>query len=212
MALHRPARQAGRGVCAALAVADRALVLDVLRYHTPMQDESVFVDLLVKARAFVEERFGLVVSFRDVPAPFFGDLDGAEIRIDPSQKAENAFFSLLHLFGHTVQWNTDPRSREAAEVASIPVPEAQVAEIIAYEEQAARYGLELLHDLGITDLDGWYSDFSVADLDYLAHYYRTGEKLSLEQFWREGRELLAPLAIPPFQPHRRTFRWQGVVI
>jgi hypothetical protein len=183
------------------------------RYHTrAMRDEAAYADLLLTARAHIEERYGLTVSFRDVPEPFFGDLDGAEIRIDPAQSAENGFFSLLHLFGHTVQWNTDARSREVGVDVSIPLPEAQVEEIVAFEREAARYGLQILHDLGVTDLDGWYCDFSAADLDYLAHYYRTGEKRSLPELWRPGREVLSPLAIPPFQPTRWNFRWRGVVI
>ena len=151
-----------------------------------MRDESAFTDLLLRARAFIEERYGLVVSFRDVPPPFFGDLDGAEIRIDPDQKAENGYFTLLHLFGHTVQWNLSARAREIGSVVqSNPTPEL-LEELEAYEREACAYSLTLFHECGVFDLDQWLADFAACDFAYLRHVYTAGEKRPFRSFWKDG--------------------------
>ena len=48
----------------------------------------------------------------NVPEPFTGDLDGSTILVDYDLDAEEALFILVHLFGHTVQWNVSPADRE----------------------------------------------------------------------------------------------------
>src|SRR4030095_5392695 len=60
----------------------------------------------------VEEKYGIPIRIRDVPNPFTGDLDGAEIHVDYAEDIESALFITAHLFGHTVQWNTDEQARE----------------------------------------------------------------------------------------------------
>jgi hypothetical protein len=160
----------------------------------------------------LERRYGIPVVITDVAAPFTGDLDGREIQIDHDQDVENALFVLIHLFGHTVQWNLSERAREIGSVAQAnPSPEL-LEELRVYEEEACRYSLRLLHDLGIHDLDAWVSDFARCDFAYLAHFYATGEKAPFRSFWRTGTPLLQPLAIPPFTPTRWTSRWSGTVV
>src|SRR5437763_2024835 len=56
-------------------------------------------------RAEIEQHYGIPILFVDVPAPFVGDLDGEAIWIDFEQEYELIAFNLIHLFGHTVQWN-----------------------------------------------------------------------------------------------------------
>src|SRR3954466_6037483 len=56
-------------------------------------------------RAEIEQHYGIPILFVDVPAPFVGDLDGEAIWIDFEQSYELIAFNLIHLFGHTVQWN-----------------------------------------------------------------------------------------------------------
>ncbi len=121
-------------------------------------------------------------------------------------------FLLAHLLGHTVQWNTDPRSFEIGQLLAPPISEQALAPILAYEQQAARYTLALLHEVGIGSLDQWLSDFSAADLAYLSHFYLTGEKRDFETFRVTGAPLLEPLAIPAFTPKRVRFRVEGIVI
>ena len=60
-------------------------------------------------------------------------------------------------------------------------------EVDAYERDASRYGLSLLHEVGVHDLDGWLSDFSACDRTYLEHFYRTGEKRHPRRSGRRGR-------------------------
>ena len=62
----------------------------------------------------IEDRWQIPVRIRDVPDPFTGDLDGAEIRIDFDLDTEDALFILVHLFGHTVQWNVSAEARAIA--------------------------------------------------------------------------------------------------
>jgi hypothetical protein len=157
-------------------------------------------------------QYGIQVRFQPIPLPFSADLDGAEIRIGIDQTDEVVVFTLAHLFGHTAQWNTDPRSYTLAVETPGKVSEELVAELVEYESQASRYGLQLLHETGINDLDQWFSDFAASDRAYLLHYYRTGERLSPTSFWKENTSLIDPLPIPDFTPHRFTFRWAGVVI
>jgi hypothetical protein len=41
---------------------------------------------------------------------------------------------------------------------------------LAYEQEAARYGLLMLHEADITNLDDWFSAHSACDQAYLLHY------------------------------------------
>ena len=118
-----------------------------------------------------------------------------EIMIDYDLELEDAVFILIHLFGHTVQWNVS----EDARAIGLAQPtgawtEAALVAVAAYELQACRYSLQLLHDAGVRDLDLWVSEFAACDCAYLMHLYRTGEKRPFREFWREDVPLLpAPL-------------------
>lgn len=163
-------------------------------------------------RAHIEQRYKIPVLFVDVPAPFVGDLDGEEIWIDFEQSPELIAFNLIHLFGHTVQWNLLGQAPDIGSKAPCCYSEAELAEVDRYEKDASRYGLELLHQLGVRDLDAWLTEFSTSDVAYLVHFYRTGEKVDHRGFWHDGIPLLSPLAIPPFSPKRLKLRSSGVVI
>jgi hypothetical protein len=162
--------------------------------------------------SLVERRYGIPVRIRDVPNPFTGDLDGAEIHVDYDVDLANAVFILAHLFGHTVQWNLSEAAREiGSRVAENPTEE-ELRRLHDYEVEACRYSLQLFHEAGIHDLDQWISDFAACDFAYLEHFYRTGEKAPFESFWRDGQPRLAPLAIPDFTPARWVSRWGGTVV
>jgi hypothetical protein len=159
----------------------------------------------------IEDRWGIPVVIGDVPHPFTGDLDGAEIRVDYDLEPEDALFIVIHLFGHTVQWNVSP---EARAIASHPGPwdTEHLARLRVYERTACQYSLTLFHDANITDLDQWLSDFSACDYAYLERFYQTGDKVEFRSLWRDGTALLTPLAIPDFAPTRWWNRWQGIVV
>ena len=42
----------------------------------------------------------------------------------------------------------------------------------------------LFHQIGITDIDQWFCDYTACDQAYLLHFYRTGEKRDFRAFWR----------------------------
>jgi hypothetical protein len=166
-----------------------------------------------RVEPYIEDRYGIPVIIKDVPAPFTGDLDGAEIHVDHAEDIEGAVFIVAHLFGHTVQWNTSPEARRVGLLGVVDQPDEQLLEDIrSYEETACRYSLQLFHNCGVPDLDQWLSDFAACDYAYLDHYYRTGDKQPFKSFWREGQALIQPLAIPEFTPTRWVSRWEGIVV
>jgi hypothetical protein len=177
-----------------------------------MVTEERFIEVFNLAEKHLEDRYELPVVISDVPNPFTGDLDGAEIRVDYDLNAEESLFILIHLFGHTVQWNLSAEDRELGRKVEANVPESRLAAIEAYERTACAYSLQLLHDLGVHDLDQWVSDFAHCDLAYLMHFYRTGEKRPFRSFWQEGAPLVAGQPIPDFHPTRWVSRADGVVV
>jgi hypothetical protein len=180
--------------------------------HTsPLSEERLRV-IFNRVEVYLERRWGIPVVISDVPSPFTGDLDGASIHVDYEQDIENAVFIIAHLFGHTVQWNVAPETRELGSRVYRDPSEEQLAALRAYEKEACRYSVQLFHDAGIDDCDQWLSDFSACDLAYLEHFYRTGDKRDFRSFWRAGAELMTPLPIPDFRPSRWVSRWEGIVI
>jgi hypothetical protein len=165
-----------------------------------------------RVERIVEDRWGIPVRISDVPHPFTGDLDGREIQVDHDLDIEDALFILIHLFGHTVQWNVSERARQIAFATPGTWTDEALREIAAYEGEACAYSLQLLHDAGVHDLDQWVSDFAACDTAYLMHFYRTGEKRPFRAFWQPAAPLLVPLAIPAFQPTRWISRYDGTVI
>ena len=166
-----------------------------------------------RVEALIERRWGIPVSIRDVPNPFTGDLDGERIMIDYDLEVEDALFILVHLFGHTVQWNVSEAARQIAFYKPGGAwPEDKLREAIAYEAEACQYSLQLLHEAGVHDLDQWVSDFAACDAAYLLHFYTTGEKRPFREFWRDGAPILPPKPIPAFQPTAWLTRFDGTVI
>ena len=159
----------------------------------------------------IEDRWHVPVIISDVPHPFTGDLDGAEIKVDHELAIDEALFIVIHLFGHTVQWNVSAEARAIAVERHETWSEADLARTAAYEDEACSYSMQLLHDCGIHDLDQWISDFAACDSSYLLHLYRTGEKREFRSFWRDGQPLLRPRPIPPFTPTKWLSRWGTVV-
>ena len=156
--------------------------------------------------------YAIPVITRDIPPPLIGDLDGAEIQIDPGIAPEARLFLLAHLFGHTVQWNVDRRTLAIGRPLAPPVPSERLPLLAAYEREAASYGLSLLHESGIQSIDQWFCDYSACDEAYLMHYYRTGHRKEFTDFWRSNSPLFAGRPIPRFTPVRRSLRGNGVVI
>ncbi len=171
-----------------------------------------FAQYCALVEKLLKTRYGVGVITRDIPDPLTGDLDGLEIHIDYSVTPEQRLFLLAHLFGHTVQWNVDPETFELGQQYKPPVAEALFPAILAYEQEAARYGLFLLHEAGVAALDDWFAKYSACDQAYLMDFYRTGEKHDFQKFWPGTVAPMDPKPIPAFTPKRRRFRMDGVVI
>jgi len=162
-----------------------------------------FAEYCGRIEEHLESFHGIRVVTRDIPDPLTGDLDGAEIHIDCAVSPEQRLFLLAHLFGHTVQWNVDPNAFEIGRPAK---------PVMDYEREAACYALNMLHQIGIADIDGWFCDYTACDMAYLLHYYRTGEKRAFQSFWRDGTPPIEPKPVPHFVPVKRVFRLDGIVI
>lgn len=161
---------------------------------------------------YIERRYGIPVRIRDVPNPFTGDLDGAEIHVDYDEDIESALFIVAHLFGHTVQWNVSAEAREIGYQLYPNPSEEMLRRLQAYELEACRYSVQLFHDARVTGLDQWLADYAACDFAYLVDFYRTGVKKPFKAFWRAGAPLLEPLPIPEFHPTRWVSRWSGIVV
>lgn len=145
--------------------------------------------------------YRIPISICDVVDPNTGDLSGKDIAVDFKNSAEDNLFILVHLAGHCIQWNTSENARRVGLAEHLPQTEREIQEVRDYEMEAARYGLQIINEAGVKGLDGWFTDYSTADLDYLVHFYRTKEKRTVKEFWRPGvQPLLTPLVIPPFEP------------
>ena len=128
-----------------------------------------FADNAARVHQHLEQDWSIPIIERDIPDPLTGDLNGAEIDIDYAVTPEQRLFLLGHLFGHTVQWNVNESAFNLGRQYKPPVDEKLIPEVLAYEGEAARYGLQMLHQIGITDpeVDQWFSNYTAADQAYL---------------------------------------------
>lgn len=171
-----------------------------------------FAEYFARVQECLPRIWGIRVVITEIPDPLIGDLDGAGIHIDPACTSEQRLFLAAHLFGHTAQWNLDPRAFELGTRYSPPVAEKDIPAVLAYEREAAAYALDMLHQAAIRDIDPWFSDYAACDEAYLLDYYRTGKKREFRNFWRDNVPLVQPKPVPPFIPVKRRFRLEGVVI
>jgi hypothetical protein len=156
----------------------------------------------------IEKQYGVIVKVCDVLDPNTGDFDGQHVFVDYALDEENTLFVLLHLFGHTVQWNTSEALRQIGLDSKPGKTAAELGPIYNYECDATRYGLTLLHDAGITDLDRWVSDWFYADWEFLKRFYTTGERTETRSHFRPGvGAVLTALPIPAFKPKKFSTRF-----
>ncbi len=170
----------------------------------------------LKACEQVVEGMGLKVTYTHNLDPFFkGDLDGERIYIGHHLNAEEKLFNLVHLAGHSVQWNIDKLLRELGSELYLNPSDKLLKKLQTYEWQANCYGLSILHKAGITDLDKWLTKKYVLDMLYLTHFYKTGKKLKqitkVAKAYPFKRELKV-IPIPQFTPASGERTRNGLVI
>lgn len=156
-----------------------------------------------------------VIDTSDLDPYFKGDLDGARIWIASALDDEEELFNVLHLLGHSVQWNVSDELRALGSVLHEKPNDQLLRQLQQYEWEANCYGLYLFHTIGVYDLDEWLSEKYRMDMFYLTHYYKTGEKLKeitnialAYQFtWA-----LVEKKIPEFVPFANPETRRGIVI
>ena len=147
-------------------------------------------------------KYNFVLEYRDLEPPRTGIFDGIRIVIDPDVGFEMQCFLLLHLFGHSVQWVAPSLEHQLAALTETTDRDQFMAALHRYEFEAAALGMQLLHELGVTHLDQWYSDFVATDWRYVEGYYETGTIPDWTTCVVHGYPLIQPLPIPPLR-HRQ---------
>ena len=152
-------------------------------------------------------KYGFVIEYRDLEPPRTGIFDGLRITIDPDVGFEMQCFLLLHLFGHSVQWVAPSLQHTVDQLTTTDDRARFLQTLRSYEFEAAAFGMQLLHALGVTHLDQWYSDFVETDWRYVEGYYATGSIPPWDSCVVSGCRLIEPKEIPPLKLRRVDVRF-----
>jgi hypothetical protein len=144
-------------------------------------------------------KYGFTIEYRDLEPPRTGIFDGLRISIDPDVDFEMQCFILLHLFGHSVQWTAPSLAGKLGALKDSTDKAAFMRALHAYEYEAARFGMQLMHGAGVTDMDPWYSDFVATDWRYVERYYETGAIPPWHECQVHNQPIIEPLPIPPIE-------------
>src|SRR5215467_2280153 len=97
-------------------------------------------------------KYGFVIEYRDLEPPRTGIFNGLRIVIDPDVGFEMQCFLLLHLFGHSVQWVAPSIEHKLHDLQHTEDRERFITVLHAYELEAARFGMQLMREVGVTGL------------------------------------------------------------
>ena len=175
-----------------------------------------FTDVLKKLQLYAENQLGLkIIDTSDLDPYFKGDLDGARIWIASALDDEEELFNVLHLVGHSIQWNVSDELRSLGSVLHEKPDDATLLRLQQYEWEANCYGIFILHELGVFDLDEWLTEKYTEDMCYLTHFYKTGEKLKevteVSRAYKFNRAL-QDKTIPAFKAWANPEKRNGIVI
>jgi hypothetical protein len=141
-------------------------------------------------------KYGFIIEYRDLEPPRTGIFDGLRIVLDPDVHFEMQCFVLLHLFGHSVQWVAPSLADKVASLQHTTDRPAFMRVLQAYEFEAAQYGMQLMREAGVDDLDQWFSDFAATDWNYVERFYRTDAIPPWHECIVTDQPLIHPLPIP----------------
>src|SRR5262245_57116770 len=113
------------------------------------------VNLWFKATSAIV-KYGFAIEYRDLEPPRTGIFDGLRITIDPDVDFEMQCFILLHLFGHSIQWTAPSLANKLTALKDTADKAVFMKVLQAYEYEAAGFGMQLLREIGVFDLDEWY--------------------------------------------------------
>lgn len=174
--------------------------------------EKWYTDLLHRADTLGIE----VEESNDLDKYFKGDMDGKNIWLSPHLSTEEKVFDLLHMIGHTIQWNVDEELYKLGSVLyQNPSPEL-LDRLQRYEWEANCYAAYILVGVvGNTPASKWLYKKYEEDMQLLTHFYLTGEKVTevskLGYCTAKVWDLEAKI-IPKFTPKARPRRRNGLVI
>lgn len=133
-----------------------------------------------------------------------GTFDGLEIVLHQGNDPQLQIFILLHLFGHSVQWVAPSLEDTLRGIQNKENMSKFMYFLRRYEFEAARFGLQLLHEAGITEADEWFAEMVDIDWQYVKTYYETGVVPNLDDIAAMPIDAsrIEPLAIPELR-HRR---------
>jgi hypothetical protein len=175
-----------------------------------------FTEVLSKVLEYAKNVLQIqVIDTSDLDPYFKGDLDGARIWIASALEDDEELFNVIHLIGHSVQWNVSNQLRSLGSVLHEKPNDQLLCQLQEYEWEANCYGLYLLHKLDVFDLDEWLSEKYRVDMFYLTHYYKTGEKLKEITDISLAYQFTWPLVekkIPSFVPWANPETRRGIVI
>jgi len=170
-------------------------------------NESFFTTVFDQVRRRVEA-YGIRVSFDILPWPDNAQFNGADIILDDRLAPDVRLYTLLHLFGHNVQWSTSEEMRRVGTSLKFGElnPDAEQA-LRGYERQATEMALWLLHEIGVTQLDQWLTDIWHWDFGYIAGVFASGVYEPQHTFdyvkIPTDQPLLTPAPVPSnFIPYR----------
>ena len=159
------------------------------------------VDLWRRASSGIVKH-GFAIEYRDLESPKTGIFDGLRIVIDPDVAFEMQCFLLLHLFGHSVQWVAPALEHKLADLQHTENRGHFMRVLHAYELEAAGFGMQLMHQVGVTALDQWFSDFVETDWQYVERYYQTNTLPDWKSCIVSGSSLVTPVPLPELR-HRQ---------
>lgn len=174
-----------------------------------------FKEILQKCEVEVKA-MGIEIDYtKNLPAFFKGDLDGKTIYISKRLSKEEKLFNILHLTGHTIQWNSNPKMFKLGNKLHKKPSVKLLAKLQKYEWDANRIGLSILHKAGILHLDDWLLNLVKIDMTLLTYYYKTGKKSLISQLnlYPYKNKKFKPKSIPEFTAKKLSNRnKQGIVI
>jgi hypothetical protein len=180
-----------------------------------MKKRHGFTKALHKIEEIVKE-MGFYIIYTHNLDPFFkGDLDGKHIFIGSHLPTEEKLFNLLHLAGHSIQWNTNELLRTLGSHLYANPDNKLLKKLQTYEWQANCYALGILHKAGVATLDKWLAKKYILDMLHLTHFYKTGKKLkritAIAKAYRFKKELKETPA-PSFKPVSQIRTRNGLVV
>lgn len=176
---------------------------------------QIYTETLKKVKEFASTLGLNVVDSNTLEEYFKGDMDGVNIITSSILDDEAELFNVLHMIGHSIQWNIDPELRKLGSVLYQNPSENLLKKLQRYEWEANCYGLEILNKVGASELAIWLFDNYQKDMYYLTHFYKTGEKVkevTPTALKYAHIKLLRPKEIPKFIPVASERSRQGLVI